>query len=127
MAGYVSNIEKKSVENKNFRQVLFTGPNSQLVLMSLAPGEDIGMETHDHVDQFFRVESGKGLAILDGKEHMLEDGFAVVVPAGSKHNIVNRSKTEPLKLYTIYTPPQHPDGTVHKTRAKAMEAEEHHV
>ena len=127
MAGYVSNIEKKSIENTNFRQVLFTGPNSQLVLMSLAPGEDIGMETHDHVDQFFRVESGKGLAILGGKEHMLEEGFAVVVPAGTKHNIVNRSKTEPLKLYTIYTPPQHPDGTVHKTRVEAMEAEEHHV
>jgi mannose-6-phosphate isomerase-like protein (cupin superfamily) len=127
MTGYVADIEKKAIDNKNFRQVLFTGPNSQLVLMSLAPGEDIGMETHDHVDQFFRVEKGNGAAILDGKEHALKDGSAVVVPAGTKHNIVNRSKSEALKLYTIYTPPQHADGTIHKTRAEAMAAEEHHM
>ncbi len=126
MAGYVANIEKKSLENDNFRRVLFTGPNSQLVVMALKPGEEIGMEVHGHLDQFFRVESGQGMAILDGKEHQLEDGSAVVVPAGTRHNIVNRSASKPLKLYTIYTPPQHPDGTVHKTKAEADAAEGEH-
>ncbi|MGI5837291.1 MAG: cupin domain-containing protein [Chloroflexota bacterium] len=128
MAGYVVNIEKKALENSFFRQVLFTGPHSQLVVMSIVPGGDIGMETHDDVDQFIRVEAGSGMAILDGEVRDLVDGSAVVIPAGTEHNIVNSSKTEPLKLYTIYSPPEHPDGTVHKTKAEAMayEKERHH-
>ncbi len=120
MAGYLTNIEKKSLENKYFREVLFTGPHSQLVVMSIAPGEDIGMETHEDVDQFIRVEAGKGKAILNGKESNLEDGSAVIIPAGTKHNIVNSSRSEPLKLYTIYSPPEHPHGTVHKNKAEAI-------
>ena len=127
MAGYVTNIEKKTLGNTNFREVLFTGPHSQLVVMAIGPGEEIGLETHDDVDQFIRVEAGQGMAILDGKEHPLEDGSAVVVPAGTRHNIVNRSASEPLKLYSIYSPPEHPDGTVHKTKAEAEAYErEHH-
>ena len=126
MAGYVDNIEKKSLENKYFREVLFTGPHSQLVVMSIAPGDDIGMETHKDVDQFFRVEAGIGRAILNGKEYDLEDGSAVVIPAGTKHNIINRSKSEPLKVYTIYSPPNHPDGTIHKDKAEALASEKEH-
>ena len=128
MDGYVTNIEKKSLENKYFREVLFTGPHSQLVLMSIAPGEDIGMETHKDVDQFFRVEAGIGQAVLNGKEYNLEDGSAVVIPAGTEHNIINRSKSEPLKVYTIYSPPNHPHGTINKdkTEALAYEKEHHH-
>lgn len=119
MPGYIVNIEKKSIANSYFREVLFTGPRSQLVVMSLAPGEDIGMETHDDTDQFIRVEAGKGKAVLDGSDYPLEDGSAVVIPAGTRHNIVNTSKTEPLKLYSIYSPPEHPDKTVHKNKAEA--------
>ncbi len=128
MAGYVVNIEKKSLENKYFREVLFTGPHSQLVVMSIAPGDDIGMETHKYVDQFFRVEAGIGKAVLDGNEYNLEDGSAVVIPAGVEHNIINRSKSEPLKVYTIYSPPNHPDGTINKDKAEAIayEKEHHH-
>ncbi|MDD1758408.1 MAG: cupin domain-containing protein [Methanotrichaceae archaeon] len=126
MEGYVSNIEKKSLENKYFREVLFTGPHSQLVVMSIAPGEDIGMETHKEVDQFFRVEAGIGRAILNGKEYDLENGSAVVIPAGTKHNIINRSKSEPLKVYTIYSPPNHPPGTIHKDKAEALAYEKKH-
>lgn len=126
MAGYVANIEKKSLENKYFREVLFTGPHSQLVVMSIAPGEDIGMETHKDVDQFFRVEAGIGRAVLDGKEYNLEDGSAVVIPAGVEHNIINRSKSEPLKVYTIYSPPNHPDGTINKDKAEAIAYEKGH-
>ena len=118
MAGYVTNIEEKSLENTYFREVLFTAPLSQLVVMSLAPGEDIGMETHDDTDQFIRVESGRGKAILDGKEHALADGSAVVIPAGTKHNIVNASSSEPLKLYTIYTPPGIPTRPCTRTRLR---------
>ena len=123
MAGFLINIEKKSLENNYFREVLFTGPNSQLVVMSLKPGEDIGMETHGDVDQFIRVEAGQGKAILNGKEEKIEDGSAVVIPAGVEHNIVNSSKTEPLKLYTVYSPPEHPHGTIHKNKAEAEEYE----
>ena len=126
MAGYVTDIEKKTMENKYFREVLFTGPNSQLVVMSIAGGEDIGMEVHGDVDQFIRIESGQGKAILNGEETALADGSAVVIPAGVEHNIVNTSPTEPLKLYTVYTPPEHPDGTIHKTKAEAEAAEHHH-
>lgn len=125
-AGFHTDIEKKTQDNKYFRKVLFTAPHSQLVVMTLQPREDIGMEKHGKIDQFIRVESGKGKAILDGKEYRLKDGSAVVIPAGTEHNIINTSTTEPLKLYTIYTPPEHPDGTVHKTKAEAEEAEKHH-
>lgn len=123
---YVSNIEKDTQENNNFRKVLQTSPHSQLVVMSLKPGEDIGMEVHNNVDQFFRIEQGRGVAILDGTEYEIEDDFAVVVPAGTEHNIINTSETEDLKLYTIYSPANHPDGTIHKTREEAMQAEEEH-
>ena len=127
MAGYLTNIEKATLDNSKFRRVLFTGPHTQLVVMSLKPGEEIGLETHDDVDQFIRVEVGHGTALLDGKEHILEDGSAVVIPAGTKHNVINNSRTEPLKLYTIYSPPEHPDGTVHETKADADAYErEHH-
>jgi mannose-6-phosphate isomerase-like protein (cupin superfamily) len=122
----VVNIEERSLENKYFREVLFTASRVQLVVMSLRPGEDIGLETHDDVDQFIRVEAGKGKAVLDGEEHDLEDGSSVVIPAGTQHNIVNRSKTESLKLYSIYSPPEHPDGTIHKTKEEALAAEKEH-
>lgn len=128
MAGYVTNIEERTLENDNFREVLFTAPGIQLVLMTIGVGDEIGLETHDDVDQFIRVESGEGRAILAGKEHALEDGSAVVIPRGTEHNIVNVSKSEPLKLYSVYTPPEHPDGTVHRTKAEAdaYEREHHH-
>ena len=126
MEGYVINIEKKSLENEYFREVLFTGPHSQLVVMSIAPDDDIGMETHKDVDQFFRVEEGIGRAILNGKEYDLEDGSAVVIPAGTEHNIINRSKSKPLKVYTIYSPPNHPHGTIHKDKTEAIAYEKKH-
>jgi len=128
VAGYLTNIEKKTLENTCFREVLFTGPHAQLVVMALRPGEDIGLEVHADVDQFIRVEAGHGTAVLDGKELALEDGSAVVIPAGTKHNVINTSANETLKLYTIYSPPEHPDGTVHRTRAEAQayEREHHH-
>ena len=128
MAGYVTNIEEKTLENDRFREVLFTAPGIQLVLMTIGVGEEIGLETHDDVDQFIRVEAGEGVAILDGEEHPLRDGSAVVIPAGTKHNVVNRSRGEALKLYTIYSPPEHADGTVHRTKAEADAHErEHHA
>lgn len=124
MSGYVSNIENLTLTNDNFREVLYTGKHCQLVVMSLLPGEDIGMEVHDHVDQFFRIESGEGVVIIDGEESRIEDGTAVIVPAGAEHNLKNTSDEEPLKLYTIYSPANHPEGTVHVTRDDAMAAEE---
>jgi mannose-6-phosphate isomerase-like protein (cupin superfamily) len=124
--GYVANIEQKTLENENFREVLFTARGLQLVVMSIAPGSEIGLETHDDVDQFIRVEAGQGKAVLGGQEHAVEDGSAVVIPAGTSHNIVNVSKTETLKLYSIYTPPEHPDGTVHKDKTEADEYERTH-
>ena len=127
MAGYVTNIEDRTLENDHYREVLFTADGVQLVLMTIGVGDEIGLETHDDVDQFIRVEAGEGKAILDGKEHALEDGSAVVIPRGTAHNIVNVSKSEPLRLYSIYSPPEHPDGTVHRTKVEADEAErEHH-
>jgi len=119
MRGFIGNIESKALSNTYFREVLFTATHCQLVVMSLAPGEDIGSETHSTTDQFFRVESGRGKSVLDGVEQGLSSGSAVVVPAGTEHNIINSSTTEPMKLYTIYSPPNHPDGTVHKTKADA--------
>ncbi len=118
MKGYVDNIEKLTLENERFRKVLYTAKFSQLVLMCIQPGEDIGMETHD-LDQFLRIEAGVGTAILDGVEHPIEDGSAIVVPAGTKHNFVNTSLDAPLKLYSIYSPPEHRDGVVHNTKVEA--------
>jgi mannose-6-phosphate isomerase-like protein (cupin superfamily) len=126
MAGYSINIEEKTLHNENFREVLFTGPRSQLVVMTLQPGEEIGTETHDDRDQFIRVEAGTGEAILGGERHALEDGVAVVIPAGTEHNVINTSKTEPMRLYTVYSPAEHPYGTVHRTKAEADEYEKHH-
>ncbi len=123
MKGYVNNIEKLTLENENFRKVLYTAPHSQLVLMSIAPGDDIGEEVH-HLDQFLRIEKGKGKAVLNDIEYALEDGTAVVVPAGVKHNIINVSSEEPLKLYSIYSPAEHKDGTIHTTKQEALENEE---
>jgi mannose-6-phosphate isomerase-like protein (cupin superfamily) len=123
MTGYVGKIETATLNNTNFRQVIFTGPNQQLVLMSLLPGEEIGMEVHATVDQFFRFEAGQGKVILNGEESLVSDGFGVVVPAGTNHNVINTSQTEALKLYTIYSPPNHPAGTVHQTKAEADQAE----
>ncbi len=126
MIGYVGPIEQTAVKNKYFRQVLFTGKHLQLVVMSLEPKEEIGNEVHENVDQFFRIEEGKARFILNNtEEHAVGAGGAAVVPAGTYHNVINASRTEPLKLYTIYTPPQHPDGTVHKTKAEADAAEHH--
>ena len=118
MTGYVINIEEKSLQNGYFREVLFTTNKSQLVVMALKPGEDIGMEVHSEHDQFIRIESGKGKAIMNGEEHEISDGSAVVIPAGTQHNIVNTSEVE-MKLYTIYTPPEHKQGTIHKTKEEA--------
>ncbi len=126
MAGYHTDIEKKTLDNNYFREVLFTGPNEQLVVMALKPGEDIGMETHSDTDQFIRIEAGEGKAILDGKEYELKDGSAIVIPAGTQHNVVNTSNTQALKLYTVYAPPEHADKTIHKTKQEAMAAEHHH-
>jgi mannose-6-phosphate isomerase-like protein (cupin superfamily) len=126
MTGYVGPIEKATLNNSYFRQVLFTGKHSQLVVMCLQPGEEIGNEVHPKVDQFFRIEKGNAKFIFNNKEeHLVGDGDAVVVPAGTYHNVINTSSVKPLKLYTIYTPPNHPDGAVHKTKAEA-EAAEHH-
>lgn len=125
MHGYVVNIEKLSKENKNFRKVLYTDKNSQLVVMSLKPGEDIGEEVHQ-LDQFIRCESGEGKAILNGIEHELSDGFAVVVPEGTRHNLINTSADRDMKLYTLYSPPNHRDGVVHTTKADAAADEGEH-
>ncbi len=125
MTGFADNIEKLTKENDNFRKVLFTGEHMQLVLMTLLPGEDIGLEVHNNVDQFFRVDAGHGKVVMNGQEQDIEDGFAVLVPAGTEHNIVNTGD-EPLRLYTIYAPPNHPDGTVHATKAEADEYEATH-
>ena len=120
MIGYHADIEELTLANNNFRQVLYTAPHSQLVLMSLLPNEEIGMEAHGNVDQFFRFEKGSGKVILEGEETIIGDGDVVVVPAGTNHNVINTSATEPLKLYTVYSPANHPDGTVHPTKADAL-------
>lgn len=125
MTGYVGKIEEITEKNTNFRQVLFTGKYCQLVVMSLKPKEEIGMEVHPTVDQFFRIEKGEAKVIIDGEEHSVGDGDAIIVPAGSQHNVINISETEDLKLYTIYSPPNHPEGTVHKTKEEATAAEAH--
>ena len=120
MTGYVTNIERDALDNSDFRRVLFTGPNVQLVLMALRPGEDIGLETRAGHDQFIRVEAGKGVVRLNGTERLIEAGSAIVIPSGVEHNLVNTSKDVPLRLYTLYSPPEHADGVVHHTKEDAM-------
>lgn len=119
MKGFNSNIEKDTLENNNFRKVLYSGKYSQLVLMSLKPKEEIGMEVHEQNDQFFRFEQGWGLCIIDGHEYEVGDGTAIVIPAGARHNVINTSETAELKLYTIYSPANHKDGIVRETKAEA--------
>jgi len=127
MTGFVGDIEKLTEKNKFFRQVLFTGKYAQLVVMCLQPGEEIGNEVHHTVDQFFRIEEGEAKFVFgNGEEHVVHDGDAVIVPAGTFHNVINTSSKEKLQLYTLYSPPNHPDGTIHKTKAEAAEAEHHH-
>jgi mannose-6-phosphate isomerase-like protein (cupin superfamily) len=126
MSGYSINIEQKTLTGNNFREVLYTTKRSQLVIMTLQPGDEIGLEKHEDHDQFIRVEAGQGVAILDGEKHALEDGVAVVIPAGTEHNVINTSDSEPMRLYTLYTPPEHPDGIVHATKAEADEYEKQH-
>lgn len=118
MKGYVDNIEERTKENDDFRRVLYTGKHIQLVLMTLQPGEDIGEEVHPDIDQFFRIEKGEGRVEIDGVAHEVEDDDAIIVPAGARHNIVN-SGSKPLKLYTLYAPPEHKDGVVQATKAEA--------
>ncbi len=125
MKGYVANIEQLTRDNENFRHVLYTAKHSQLVLMSLKQGEDIGEEVHDNVDQFFRIDAGEGKAIIEGEEHDIENGDAIVIPSGAKHNIINTSVDEPLKIYTIYSPPNHRDGVIHATKEEAETDNEH--
>lgn len=130
MTGYLGPIESQTLKNTYFRQVLFTGTHAQLVVMCLQPGEEIGKEVHTNVDQFFRIEQGEAKFVLNGKEeHIVREADAILVPAGTHHNVINVSTTKPLKLYTIYSPPNHPHGTVHKTKneAEAAEAAEHHA
>ena len=117
--GYKDNIEKLTLENSNFRKVLYTAANCQLVLMSLEPGQEIGSEVHGENDQFFRFESGVGRVIINETEYEVSDGDAVIVPVGARHNVINTSDTKPLKLYTIYTPPHHKDGIVRAAKAQA--------
>ncbi len=124
MKGFVIDLEKSTIENDDFRRVLYTAKNCQLVLMSLKPGEEIGMEVHT-LDQFLRFESGEGKVILDGVSHDVSDGFAVVVPAGTNHNVINTSPMEMLKLYTVYAPPEHKDGVIRHTKEEAEASEEH--
>jgi len=125
MKGYVTGLESAARENSDFRRVLYTGKNSQLVLMCLSPGEEIGMEVHETHDQFFRFEEGEGKVIIDGKEHPVRDGSGVIVPAGAQHNVINTSKTAKLKLYTIYSPPEHMDKVIRHTKKEAEASEEH--
>lgn len=124
MKGFKSNIERDTLKNKNFRKVLYTGQHSQLVLMSLAPREEIGEEVHRENDQFLRFEAGRGRVEIDGNKYPVKDGDAVIVPAGAKHNVINTSRTDELKLYTIYSPPHHKDQIVRTTKQDAEERDE---
>jgi mannose-6-phosphate isomerase-like protein (cupin superfamily) len=125
MKGFVENIETLTLANENFRTVLYTDERLQLVVMHLLPSQDIGEEVHE-LDQFLRIESGEGLVILDGEERRIADGTAIVIPKGVRHNVINTNQDAPLKLYSIYTPPQHMEGTVHKTKEEAEASEEHY-
>ncbi len=127
MTGYVGPIEAETLKNEYFRRVLFTGRHAQLVVMCLQPGEEIGNEVHENVDQFFRIEEGIAKFVFNGQEeHLVHGGEAVVVPAGTYHNVINVTEDGQLKLYTVYSPPNHPDGTIHKTKADAEAAEQQH-
>jgi mannose-6-phosphate isomerase-like protein (cupin superfamily) len=119
MKGFNTTLEKDALKNTDFRRVLYTGKHSQLVLMCLKPGEEIGEEVHPHIDQFFRFEKGEGLVVIDGVKHAVKDGSGVIVPSGARHNVINTSKTAELKLYTIYSPPEHIDKTIRHTKADA--------
>jgi len=125
MKGYVTHLERETKKNGDFRHVLYTGKHCQLVLMSLKPGEEIGEEVHEDHDQFFRFESGNGKVTIDGVEHQVKDGNGVIVPAGARHNVINTSKRANLRLYTIYSPPEHRDGIVRHTKNEAITSEEH--
>jgi len=127
MKPFIKNIEKETLENNNFRKVLYTSTYGQVVAMSLLPNEEIGMEVHKNTDQFFRVEKGDGQVIINGETSVISDGSAIVVPAGAQHNVINTSNKESLKLYTIYMPPHHKDGVVHKTKAIAEADTEDHL
>jgi mannose-6-phosphate isomerase-like protein (cupin superfamily) len=122
LLGFITNIENDTLKNENFREVIYTGKNSQLVLMSIKPKEDIGEEIHE-VDQFFRIEGGSGKVIINNIEHKFSDGFAIIVPAGAKHNVIADDKV--LKLYSIYSPPHHKDKTIHKQKSDALNDKEH--
>jgi mannose-6-phosphate isomerase-like protein (cupin superfamily) len=124
MKGFIGDIEAQTESNRDFRRVLYTGPHMQLVLMTLQAGEEIGEETHMDTDQFFRVEEGRGTVWIDGHHHAIEANMAIVVPAGARHNVKNTGQLA-LKLYTLYAPPEHEDGTVHRTKADAEAAVEH--
>lgn len=124
MKGFVDNIEQLTEDNDDFRRVLYTGHNLQLVLMSIRPGEEIGEEVHDDRDQFFRIEAGEGEIQIDGVSHQVKADDGVIVPQGARHNVIARG-SEPLRLYTIYGPPEHVDGTIHRTCAEAQQAHEH--
>jgi len=124
---FLDNIEKLTLNNSNFRMVLFTGQHQQLVIMSLKPKEEIGTEVHVIVDQFFRVESGQGKLLVNGEAHKIAEGDAFIVPAGTQHNVINTSTTEPLKIYTVYSPPHHKDKTIHKTKAEAEKDTKDHI
>jgi mannose-6-phosphate isomerase-like protein (cupin superfamily) len=127
MQPFIKNIEKETLENENFRTVLYTSQHGQVVVMSLLPNEEIGMEVHETTDQFFRIESGEGQVIINGETFQISDGSAVVVPAGSKHNVVNTSGDKSLKLYTIYMPPHHKDGVIHRNKEDAENDTEDHL
>lgn len=126
MKGFASNIEHDTLENDAFRKVLYTAPEMQLVVMALAPGEDIGSEVHDDGAQFIRCEAGEGVAVLNGVEHPMTDGVSVVIPGGVEHNVKNTSETETMRLYTLYSPPEHRDGVVHQSKAEAEADDEHY-
>jgi mannose-6-phosphate isomerase-like protein (cupin superfamily) len=127
MTGYIGNIEEQTLENNNFRQVLFTGQHAQLVIMSLKPMEEIGIEIHPVTDQFLRFESGEGKVIINGEEQTVKDGDAVIIPAGTEHNVINTSSEKFLKLYTIYSPSHHKDGTIHVTKDDALADHDDHL
>lgn len=122
----VRNIEKESIENNFFRKVILTTSHQQLVVMHLNPNEDIGMETHSAINQFIKIESGEGKAVLNGEEFNFSEGFSITIPAGTEHNIINTSEINPIKIYTIYTPPNHKEGTIHQNKQEALENEEHY-
>ncbi len=127
MTGYINNIEKLTLDNKNFREVLFTSQHLQLVLMSLKPHEEVGLEIHAVTDQFFRIEQGEGKVIMNKKEHIIKKDDVIIIPAGTEHNVINTSSTQPLKFYTLYAPPHHKDKTIHKTKSDADNDHDDHL